>query len=122
MSKKIINGDVNLDRLYLDSLPDFLVDVHISGDFYCFMNNLQSLEGAPKSVGGNFGCSYSSLQTLSGAPLSVGGYFSCAFNNLQSLEGAPKSVGDNFYCNNNAVVFTEEQVRAVCDVKGKVYV
>ena len=32
------------------------------------------------------------------------------------------TVDGNFYCNNNPVKFTEEQVRAVCDVKGKVYV
>ena len=32
------------------------------------------------------------------------------------------TVGGDFYCNNNPVRFTEKQVRAVCDVKGDVYV
>ena len=122
MSKKIINGDVDLESLYLESLPDFLVDVHISGSFDCRGNNLHSLEGAPKSVGGSVSCSINNLQSLEGAPKSVGGNFYCSTNNLQSLEGAPKNVGGYFYCRNNPVKFTEKQVRAVCDVKGKVYV
>ncbi len=32
------------------------------------------------------------------------------------------SVGRDFYCRNNNVQFTREQVRAVCDVKGKIIV
>ena len=34
----------------------------------------------------------------------------------------PKYVGDNFWCHNNTKKFTEEEVRAVCDVKGYIYV
>jgi hypothetical protein len=34
----------------------------------------------------------------------------------------PKTVGGDFLCFNNPVKFTEEQVRAVCDVKGKIFV
>jgi len=41
---------------------------------------------------------------------------------LTSLEGAPETVGGDFYCGYNSVQFTEAQVRAVCDVKGDVYV
>jgi len=42
-------------------------------------------------------------------------------NQLTSLVGAPEKVGGSFYCGNNAVKFTEEDVKAVCDVKGKIY-
>lgn len=52
----------------------------------------------------------------------VNGSFDCSSNQLTSLEGAPKEVGGDFYCQDNPVKFTEEQVRAVCDVKGNVYV
>jgi len=38
------------------------------------------------------------------------------------LFGAPETVGGDFYCYNNPGNFTEEQVRAVCDVKGKIIV
>ena len=39
-----------------------------------------------------------------------------------SLDGSPKFVGANFSCFNNPGNFTEQQVRAVCDVKENVYV
>jgi hypothetical protein len=54
--------------------------------------------------------------------ITVGGSFYCYNNRLTSLEGSPKTVGGNFYCRNNPGNFTEEQVRAVCDVKGEVFV
>ena len=100
MAKKII-GDVNLSDLYLKQLPEILKDVSIDGHFFCSNNKLTSLVGAPKTVGGTF---------------------RCAYNNLTSLDGAPKTVGGDFHCYGNTVKFTEEQVRAVCDVKKKVYV
>ena len=52
----------------------------------------------------------------------IDGDFSCSNNQLTTLEGAPREVGGNFYCYNNKVKFTEEQVRSVCNVKGKIYV
>jgi hypothetical protein len=50
------------------------------------------------------------------------GNFDCYDNELTSLKGAPRSVGGNFYCNDNKKQFTEEEVRAVCKVGGKVFV
>ena len=73
-------------------------------------------------IGGNFDCRYNKLTSLVGAPTSVGGSFYCNNNKLDSLVGAPTSVGGSFYCRDNAVKFTEEQVRAVCDVKGNINV
>jgi hypothetical protein len=58
---------------------------------------------------------------LEGSPKTVGGIFGCDNNDLTSLAGAPKTVGEFFDSRYNPVRFTEEQVRAVCDVKGKVY-
>jgi hypothetical protein len=80
------------------------------------------LDGAPNSVGGYFDCSLNNLTSLVGAPRSVGGYFDCRDNDLTSLAGAPRSVGGDFWCMGNATKFTIEQVRAVCDVKGTIYV
>ena len=40
----------------------------------------------------------------------------------RSLEGSLKTVIKDFYIQNAGRKFTEEEVRAVCDVKGKVYV
>ena len=121
MAKKII-GDVDLSNLYLKRLPDILKDITVSGNFYCGFNNLTSLEGSPSSVGGHFNCSWNNLTSLIGAPSNVGGTFFCYDNKLTSLDGAPKTVGGHFHCYDNTVQFTEAQIRAVCDVKGNVYV
>jgi hypothetical protein len=94
-------GDLKLTGLDLTKLPEILKDITVGGNFNCSYNELTSLEGAPKTVGENFGCSY---------------------NKLTSLDGAPKIVYKDFYCRNNTVRFTEKQVRAVCDVKGKIFV
>ena len=73
----------------------------VSRNFDCSENSLQTLEGAPETVGGNFHCYNTSLQTLEGSPETVGGNFYCFNNSLQSLEGAPRTVGGNFYCDDN---------------------
>jgi len=84
---------------------------------------LTSLDGAPRSVGLGFDCSSNpNLTSLVGAPRSVGGNFNCYNNNLTSLDGAPRSVDGGFDCRGNDIKFTVEQVRAVCDVKGIIYV
>ena len=94
-------GKLNLQDLNLTVLSEMLKDITVDGDFYCGNNNLTSLENCPKTVSGVFGCSS---------------------NFLKSLEGAPKFVGENFMCRFNSVKFTVQDVRAVCDVKGTVYV
>ncbi len=102
MSKKIIRGDVNLRYLYLEELPEFLSEIsEVTEHFDCSVNNLTSLKGAPQSIGGGF---------------------HCGNNKLTSLEGAPKSVKGDFFCGRNAVQFTEEQIRAVSNIGGGVYV
>jgi hypothetical protein len=115
-------GNLSLSDLKLTKLPDILKDITVGGSFYCTFNNLTSLENCPSSVGENFSCTSNLLTSLKGAPKTVGGSFYCGYNKLTSLEGAPSSVGEDFICNNNPDKFTEEQVRAVCDVKGDVYV
>jgi hypothetical protein len=114
-------GNLSLSGLNLTKLPDILKDISVDGSFDCGNNKLTSLINAPKSVI-SFYCGTNHLTSLEGAPTSVGGYFDCSYNELTSLEGAPTSVGGGFYCTDNPVKFTEEQVRAVCDVKGTVYV
>jgi len=89
---------------------------------YGYNNKLTTLKGAPTYVGGFFDCTYNNLTSLIGAPTNVGGNFHCYYNKLTSLDGAPTYVGGDFLCYGNTVKFTEAQVRAVCDVKGDVYV
>ena len=115
-------GDLDLSGLNLNELPEILKNVSVGGSFYCSRNNLTKLINAPNSVGRTFGCSSNSLNSLTGAPTSVGKDFYCGNNFLTSLRGAPKTVGGDFVCHSNLGIFTKEQVRAVCDVKGKIIV
>jgi hypothetical protein len=98
---KTIDKNINIYRLYLTSLPEWMGEIDIvNGYFDCSNNLLTSLKGCPKEVKGSFYCSR---------------------NKLTSLEGCPKVVKGNFYCYGNPRKFTIEDVRKVCDVKGRIY-
>ena len=77
------------------------LDIIIPNDIYVNGEGITSLEGAPKTINGDFDC----------------------FNNkLTSLKGAPTKVNGHFYCRNNPGKFTEEDVKKVCKVGGKIFV
>jgi len=115
-------GGLRLNRVGLTKLPDILNNIRIGGEFDCSGNNLTSLVGAPSSVGEDFNCNDNHLTSLENCPKTVGRNFDCSYNDLTSLAGAPKIVDKDFHCRNNTVQFTEQDVRAVCDVKGKIFV
>ena len=69
--------------------------------FYCYGNQLTTLEGAPQTVKGSFYCSENQLTTLEGAPQTVKWSFNCDGNQLTTLEGAPQTVGGGFNCERN---------------------
>lgn len=89
---------------------------------FSFYNcGLTDLNGAPETVKGNFICAFNKLTSLKGGPTRVDFDFNCSGNKLLSLEGCPEYVGGNFECyDNDGIEFTEEQIRAVCDVGGRV--
>ena len=68
----------------------------VSGYFWCFDNQLRTLEGSPREVGEGFYCYGNQLRTLEGAPREVGGDFNCGINPLISLEGAPEVIMGSF--------------------------
>jgi hypothetical protein len=136
-----VDGNVDLSDQKLKKIPWKFNKV--TGDFYCYYNQLTSLEGCPKEVGGGFSCHYNQLTSLEGCPKEVGGHFychnnqltslegcpkevgghfSCSYNQLTSLEGCPKEVGRDFCCHNNKKEFSKEEVKRVCKVKGIIYV
>jgi len=120
--RKVIKGSVDLDDLYLEELPEWLSNVEVEGNFYCYNNRLTTLQGAPKTVGGDFYCDNNKLTTLKGGPKTVGVSFYCNNNKLTTLAGGPETVEGNFWCSNNPGNFTEEDVRAVSKVDGKIFV
>ena len=95
-----IHGDLNLHACGLKTLKELNVSI-VDQDFQGCCNFLTDLIGSPKKVGRDFDVSN---------------------NLLTSLEGAPKEVSRSFYCSKNEKQFTEEEVKAICDVKGKIYV
>ena len=115
-------NELDLSDYGLTKLPEILKNVDVERYFVCSVNKLTTLENSPKTVGGSFYCGNNQLISLKGAPTYVGGEFGCGNNKLTSLDGAPTYVGGSFSCGNNSVQFTEAQVRAVCDVKGKIFV
>ena len=143
----IIGGPIDIRYNKLSSLKHS--PSRIKGDFDCRYNMLKNLDFGPtiivlpEEAKGNmnaavFGyptyassylCGYNNLTTLRGAPEMVPGSFDCQYNLLRDLTGAPKEVSKDFICTNqrarpgyDPVKFTEEQVRAVCKVGGRVYV
>ncbi|UCH95577.1 MAG: hypothetical protein JSV88_01685 [Candidatus Aminicenantes bacterium] len=97
-----VKGTVDISFKKLKKIPVRFGKV--SGDFNCSNNNLDSLEGAPQSVGVSFFCHKNHLTSLSGAPQYVGKAFICSDNMLTSLEGAPQSINGSFDCSNNKLI------------------
>jgi len=72
-------------------------------------------------VHGHFVCAKMEMTSLEGCPKIVDRYFDCSLNHLRSLKGAPQKVKGYFDCRDNKKKFTEEEVKAVCDVGGTIY-
>jgi hypothetical protein len=103
------------------NLPDYIKFNNVSR-LTASDSGLTSLRGMPKKVTGNIFLHNNKLTSLKYAPKYVGGDFHCERNELTSLEYAPKYVGGSFYCHHNITKFTEEDIRAVCKVKGDISV
>jgi hypothetical protein len=130
-----VDGDVSLYKRNLSKLP--LKFGRVTGNFYCFNNQLTTLEGCPEEVGGDFTCQNNKLTTLEGCPrvvgndfwcyknqlttlesdpdriLEVGGIFWCSSNQLTTLLGCPKEVGGDFWCENNQITIIKDELEFV---------
>ena len=117
---KKIHGDFYCDYNDLENLVG--APLEVTGDFHCEYNSsMIAPEGAPKKIDGKFVCYKNNLETLEGLEnTTILGDFWCNSNNLYSLKGAPKEVGGRFICSNNPKKFTEDEVKSVSNVKGKI--
>ena len=97
-----VEGDFDCSEQGLDSFKRVRFG-HVSGLFYCYYNNLTSLEGAPQSVGGDFVCYRNELTSLEGAPQSVGEDFWCYSNKLTSLKGFPIEIKGKINLSMNSI-------------------
>ena len=83
-----VDGNVDLSDRGLTKLPlEFGI---VSGDFFCYINLLTTLKGAPKKVGGIFSCHRNNLTTLEFAPKEISSVFCCRYNKLTTLYGPIK--------------------------------
>jgi hypothetical protein len=119
------NGSIAVENEKITNLTnDLFVWGEVGGSFYCYCcGSLTSLNGAPEKVGGMFECyRCKSLTSLKGAPKEVGKSFVCHnCKSLTSLNGAPEKVGGDFDCYRCKTQFTEDDVRKVTNVRGKIY-
>ena len=105
----------------LESLKD--CPKEIGGSLYCYnCLELKSLGDCPVEVGEDFYCSgCPKLKSLEGCSQKVGGNFECSgCSKLESLENCPKEVGGDFYCECCGIQFTENDIKKICKVKGKI--
>ena len=90
-----VNGNVDLSKMEFKELP------------YKFRIVIGYFD-----VGNN-----SNLTSLKNCPNYVDWFFRCnECPQLDSLEGCPKEVGSNFYCKGCKRIFTEEEVKSLCEV------
>lgn len=73
------------------------------GDFNCSDNLLKNLSYSPKEIDGYFDCSKNQLISIEGTPRTIKGYFKCSYNQIKSLKGGPKYIKDYFDCSNNKI-------------------
>jgi len=92
----------------------------VYGGYYCSENDMTSLKGAPTTVDGNFYCSHNKLTTLEGGPITVTKDYSANFNKLETLKGLPKHIGGNLSLIALNKIFTQAQIRAISDIKGRI--
>jgi hypothetical protein len=96
-----VDNGVYLWGKELESIPlNFNI---VNGYFNCGWNYLISLKGCPVRVGDGFYCYYNNLTSLQYSPQYVeNGSFSCSRNKLTSLEHHPTVYG-KFYCRDNQI-------------------
>ena len=96
-----VEGDVNLPHKNLKSLPIKFKEV--GGYFYCYNNQLTSLEYCPETVDGDFSCSNNQLTSLKYCPETVGGDFFCSYNQITNFDGLPEFFEQPIYLFGNPV-------------------
>ena len=97
----VVKGDFIISGEKIPELPEFIQFNECKRDFILINSDLQILNGFPKIVEGD---------------LAIGQ------NNIRSLKGCPEYVGGDFNIKyNEGTTFSEEEIRKICDVQGKVY-
>ena len=73
-------------------------------NFNCSNNQLKSLEYSPKLLSGDFYCYKNNLETLIGIQSEINGNLICSDNQLVDLKTAPKHIKGDFNVSNNLII------------------
>lgn len=96
-----VKGDVKLGSKKIRVFPvQFGV---VTGHFYASGNGLESLLGAPHTVGMAAWFNDNDLTSALHSPTKVGAQFVIDNNKLTSFEGFPQQVGDGLFAHNNQI-------------------
>ncbi len=116
-----VDGGLNLSGEKLRSFKGLNIS-RINGWFSCTSCGLTSLEYGPAFVTGSYNCSWNPIKNFIGAPKSIGDSFSFSQCEITSLEGFPKEILGHVYGEETPLRLTEDMIRAVCKVGGRIYV
>jgi len=101
---------------------DYTIDV-VRGDFIAIDETPEIPEYVKFNIcKGSFIISGQGFKDLFGCPRIVEKDFIVSANKIVSLNGSPEIVIGSYVINNNPGNFTIDDVRKVCDVKGKIWV
>ena len=97
-----VNGDfIITDDYNIPEFPDYIKFNICKGYLICNGRHLKSLIGCPKIVKGDF---------------------YAADNKIENLNGSPEIVEGDYYIRGNNREFTEDEIRKICEVGGKVMI
>ena len=105
LSQEVIDGDLDLDKSFMDIDAKFVKLKKVNGYVLLSGNKWTEIPVWLKDVDitGNFDCSNNKLVTLENCPQKIGCTLYCQHNLLASLEGCPEYIGGDFYCYLNTV-------------------
>jgi hypothetical protein len=137
----VVDGDFNA---HINKLTSFkgIENTVIKGGLEVSVNNIKNLKGLPKKIGKGISLSENPLTSLKGLPSTVNGdleligtkikslegtpkivngsFLAMDCKSLKSLKGIPKVIKGHFYIEGAPIKVTEEEVRALCKVGGRV--
>jgi hypothetical protein len=97
----IVNGRFDCGDNHLISLKG--CPVRVGGGFYCYNNQLTSLQYSPQYVeNGDFNCNWNKIESLQYCTELIRSDFSCSNNKLTSLQYHPTVYGE-FWCRYNKI-------------------
>ena len=105
LSQEVIDGELILDRSFMDIDAKFVKFQKVNGDIWLKDHQWVEIPEWLKDVEitGSFICGYNELISLKNCPQKIGGDFSCNYNRLLSLDGCPEHIGGGLFCHHNAI-------------------